>query len=322
MYRQLITALVAPLIAVACSKSEASTAPAGEQIAFRSEVASRAIITTEADMRAVGIGVFGTVAYGGGSTSDVIFDNEHLMYDTAKGWYYADPVRRWIPASLYKFVAIYPYAATDAACYTFDAAAATLTAADYEAGNANIDNDLMYAAHERDLALTANRDAVPLVMHHACAAVQFRIINGSGSTITALDGIALTGVQYKGTLSVASTDTAAWTLSDERVASDDITTYGGTFDMPEGGFEDNIRNPLPLYNKDIITVLPQILRGQSITLRLCTNGATTPHTVDLSEHTDKWEAGKKYVYTLTLTNDTIAFDVTVRDWIEDYIDLN
>lgn len=321
MYRQLITALVA-VLAIACAKSEANTAPAGEPIAFRSEVRSRAIITDEADIRAVGIGVFGTVAYAGDTASELLFDNEHLMYDAAKGWYYADPVRYWIPASLYKFVAIYPYAATDTACYTFDAATATLIVADYEAGNADIDHDLMYAAHERDLALTTNRDAVPLVMHHAFAAVQFKIINGSGSTITALDGIALTGLQYKGSLTVASTDTAVWTLSDERVASDDTATYGGTFDMPEGGFEDNIRNPLPLYNKDIITVLPQILRGQSVTLRLCTNGATTPHEVDLSDYTDKWEAGKKYVYTLTLTNDTIAFDVNVRDWIEDYIDLN
>ena len=34
-----------------------------------------------------------------------------------------------------------------------------------------------------------------------------------------------------------------------------------------------------------------------------------------------WEAGKKYVYTMTLTTERITFDVHVREWIDDEIEL-
>lgn len=319
MHKQLITILFTVVLTAACSKST-ETIAGREAIVFRSEVASRAIVEDEAGMRDGGIGVFGAVVYQGGTVAETIFDNEHLMYETGKGWYYAEPVRYWIPESKYVFAGIYPYA--EAAYYAFDAQTGVLTVADYESGEGHIDEDLMYASHARDLALTTNREAVPLAMHHACAALQFKIINASGSTITAIEDIALTGLLHNGTLTVQSDGTATWTMVDERVAEDDTTTFGGTFAMPEGGFEDDIRNPLPLYDKGIITVLPQVLRGQAVKLTMRINGTTEARTVNLSNIADKWEAGKRYVYTMTLTNDTIAFDVTVLDWIEEEIDLN
>lgn len=319
MRRQFTIIILAAVAMAACSKNETATV-GGEAIEFRSEVVARAIVGEEADMREAGIGVFGTAVYRNSTSADIVFDNERLMYAAEKGWYYAEPVRYWIPQSQYAFAGIYPYAAE--AYYAFDAAAGVLTVADYESGGEHMDEDLMYATHERDLAATTDRGAVPLEMHHACAALQFKIINGSGSTVTAIEDIALTGLLYKGTLAVTTAGAAVWTPADDRVAENDTTTFGGTFAMPEGGFEDDIRNPLPLYDKGTITVLPQVLRGQAVKVSFRINGATTARTVDLSGATDKWEAGKRYVYTMTLTNDTIAFDVTVIDWIEDEIDLN
>ena len=319
MRKQLTIALLAATVAAACSKGTEHIA-GREAIEFRSEVASRAIVEDEEGMREGGIGVFGAVVCRGGTSTETIFDNEHLTYTAGRGWHYAEPSRYWISGAKYVFTGIYPYAAE--AYYAFDAQTGVLTVADYESGGERMDEDLMYAVHARDLAQTTNREAVPLAMHHACAAVEFRIINGSGSTVTAIEDIALTGLQHNGTLAVQSDGTATWTLADERVAENDTATFGGTFAMPEGGFEDDIRNPLPLYDKGTITVLPQVLRGQAVKLTFRINGTTTARTANLSNTTDKWEAGKRYVYTMALTNDTIAFDVTVIEWIEDEIDLN
>ncbi|MBQ3259909.1 MAG: fimbrillin family protein [Alistipes sp.] len=295
-------------------------------ILFRSEVEQcrGGLIEGVADMRERGISIMGAIENSNGDKS-LVFDHEHLAYDESLGWNYGD-TRYWIRGMKYHFTAIYPYDDSD---YSYDTASGTVTCLGYNAGERHLNTDFMYAVAERDLSdmnSTPDYSAVELPFKHACAAVEFRLRNSSNATITAVTDVSLVGVCAEGDFSLAADGTPTWDIdTSNRVTNHD--TFGGICTLPAGGLPVNTSYFHSIYDSQVLTMLPQRVSKSGATLHfnIRIEGSSTvfPHEVNLGNiaSTPKWDAGTRYIYNLTLTDETITFDVTVVDWIEDFIEL-
>lgn len=179
--------------------------------------------------------------------------------------------------------------------------------------------DFMYASHARNV-LSQGTGTVPLEMQHLFAAVQFRVLNMSGSKMTVetfeLDGMRVTGSADVGVgnalvLSLNDApDNSGFDVSNEEIAKD----YGASLDLHGGPFL--IWPHSQDYYKDLKCTFSYSLGSGS---------ATTPVEISLTAANPgvtSWDAGCRYIYTITIS-DYILFDVVrVVDWINDDVILN
>ncbi|MBO5875254.1 MAG: fimbrillin family protein [Alistipes sp.] len=319
----IVAVAVLMFITTSCHKESGESAK--PEISFRSHIEHNrgGLVESEADIREQGLSLMGSVVVNG--TRTLLIDYAHLAYDAVEGWGYGEP-RYWAKGGKYHFMAIYPY---DVADYDYDMSDGSVECIGYNAGSKHLNTDLLYAVATRDLSdinATPDYSAVDLPLKHACAAVEFRLRNSSNATVVAVTDVALVNVCAEGDFHLSNNGTATWTIdTDNRVTDHDI--FGGVCTLPEGGLPVNVDYYHSIYDSRALTMLPQRVWKSGVTLRFNTRveGSSTvfPHEVDLGNiaTTTEWIAGKRYVYNLTLTDETMTFDVTVVDWIEDFIEL-
>lgn len=295
------------------------------EIAFRSNIEQSrgGLVESEADIRDRGISLMGSVVSGG--VRYMLIDHAHLAYDAVNGWSYGTPCY-WARGGKYHFLAIYPYDDND---YDYDMTDGSVTFVGYNAGTKHLNTDFLYTVATRDLSnlnVEPDYSAVELPFKHACSAVEFRLRNSSNAKVVAITDVALTNICAEGDFHLSANGTATWSIdTDNRVTDHD--TFGGICTLPAGGLPVNTSYYHSLYDSQTLTMLPQRVWKSGITLsfnvRIEGSSTVFPHEIDLgniSSVTD-WSAGKRYVYSLTLTDETITFDATVVDWIEDFIEL-
>lgn len=296
-------------------------------IGFASHM-SRAIIESADDLKQDSNGLKLYASYTMNEDLARLLDGEKLYFDNGI-WQY-DNTRYWVPGMLYHFCVIYPYSTP---CSYNDNGEITIA---YEGKTTS--TDLLYASSMRDLTSSEDYSAVPLQFDHACAALQFNIINASTSTITGVRNVRLTGLYNKGTFFFNSLGTAKWTIDENsRLTSTTDNTYGGTCTLPNGGLPVNVSTKHSLYDNGAILVVPQDIYKSSVALSLEYTTSSNPNAPNANWVTPpsnpielgklggstptEWRAGKRYNYNLTLTDKYITAEVKVVDWVDHYVDL-
>ena len=264
-----------------------------------------------------GIKLFGTATL----NDDIIrlFDAEKLYCSTSSNNWEYDNTRYWVPQAEHHFCALWPYGtqcnfSSNDAVVTIDNYTATATGA-----------DLLYATATRNLVDSEDYSAVPLTLHHACAALQFNIINASDKVVSLVNNVYLVGLKNKGTFSFGTEVAAGWVLGDSVVAATDYTTYGGAT-LTNLSIDINAKNSL--YEGGAILVLPQdILSDVKFHLEITKQGNYNPEKKDIllgqlgGSAPTRWETGKRYEYTMTVTENAIVSNVKVIPWVDQYVDL-
>ena len=319
--RKVLAIVLAALALGGCNND--LSRPIGEpgKIGFASQ-APRALVTSNSELQKQEIKLF--AYYTLDSRTARVFDAERLYYNREiPGWDYAIP-QYWISGASYRFFAISPYETPCALSEAHD----VVSVADYE-GETDGD-DLLYATATRNLAEAADFSTVLLNFHHACAALQFNLVNASNSKLTDVRNVRLVGLCNKGTFRVSSDGTAVWTLDSQTIQSNaSVQPFAGVCVLPEGGLPVNLTVEHSLYENGAILVLPQSIYKTAVTLHLEYKKASdTEYAVrDIQLGTlggstpTEWKAGEKYKYNLTLTDNTITTEVKVVDWIDNYVDL-
>lgn len=286
------------------------------EIGFESQV-SRAIVESVEGLYNAGIKIFGTAIPQEGETI-LLFDAENLSYSTElRDWDYTN-TRYWVPQAKHHFCAVWPYATE---CEFSD----TDSKITIEHTSRSNGADLLYTTATRNLAENEDYSAVPLSFHHACAALQFSIINASDAVVSKVSEIYLVGLKNEGTFSFGVAEEANWTLTNSVVASNDYTTFGG---KELTNLSVNINTKHSLYEGGAIVVLPQEIQGTDVKFHLKItkqDNSVEEKTVELGKlggsTPTTWEAGKRYEYTLTVKENTIVSNVKVVPWVEHYVEL-
>ena len=320
--RKVLAIVLAALTLGGCNNDHSKPIDEPGKIGFASQ-APRSLVTSNADLQRQEIKLFGY--YTLDSRTARVFDAERLYYDREiPGWDYAIP-QYWISGASYRFYAISPYETPCTLAEVHD----VVSVADYEGETEG--DDLLYATATRDLSVAADFSTVLLNFHHACAALQFNLVNASNSTLTDVRNIRLVGLCNKGTLRVSSDGKAAWTLEMQTTVQPNasVQPFAGVCVLPEGGLPVNLTVEHSLYENGAILVLPQTVYKTAVTLHLEYKKASdveyAVRDIQLGmlggSTPTEWKAGEKYKYNLTLTDNTITTEVKVVDWIDNYVDL-
>ena len=321
--RKVLTIVLATLILASCNEPSSEHQPMGglTEISFASQY-GRALIEGAEGLRKQELKLFGTYTLDGNTVR--LFDAERLYYNTSAEkpcWDY-DNTQYWISKASYNFCAICPY---DAPC-TFSDAEGRVILGNYEATTGC--PDLLYASAQRDLAENEDFSTVYLNFRHACAAVQFNLVNASNATLIDVRNIRLFGMHNVGTFSFGADGSAGWVFIGS-VLNDYSQAYGGACTLPNGGLPVNLNVRHSLYDGGAILVLPQTIYKTNVTLHLEYKkqgdaeyairnielgwlGGSTP---------TEWKSGEKYEYNLTITDNTITTEVKVVDWVDHYVEL-
>jgi hypothetical protein len=253
-----------------------------------------------------------------------VFDAERLYYDASlPGWDYAMP-QYWIMNAAYRFCAVAPYTIP---C-TFSEEEGKVTISNFS-GNTGC-ADVLYAAAERNLKDNEDFSTVSLHFRHACAAVQFNLVNASNQVLKDVRNIRLVGLKNRGDFSFSSTGAVSWAFDGTTIgATDTEQPYGGVCTLPGGGLPVNLNVKYPLYDEKALIILPQTVYKTEITLHLeyIKEGDAEYAVRNIrlgwldGVRPTEWKAGEKYEYNLTITDNTITAEVIVVDWIDDYVDL-
>ena len=318
--RKVLVIALTTLVVSGCGK----TIPTGEMrrnIGFSSLVTRLLIDNTEA-LREQEIKLYGAYHLNGNTVR--LFDAERLYYDALlPGWDYTS-TQYWIMGASYNFFAVCPYVTPCTFSYNRD----LISISNYE-GSA-YGEDLVYATASRDLAVNEDYSTVQLQFRHACAALQFNLVNASNSVLTDVRNIYLYGLYNKGTFRFDYNGQSSWLLEGATLSANaTLQPFAGVCTLPEGGLPVNIDVEHSLYDNGAILVLPQNIYKSSVTLhieykkqgdaeyavrdiQLGMLGGTTP---------TEWKAGEKYKYNFNITDNTITTEVRVVPWIDNYVDL-
>lgn len=326
-------------VAASCGKNVLPQDTASDGIFFNTAVQTRSVIedaeglqqacnTSSPDYQSVAI--LGTM-YGQGQTR-VLFDNVPLSYSAdAAGWSYS-PSRYWISGYEYRFWAVYPY--SEQPQYKMADDYGSVTVENYKIIGENIRTDLMLGTSYRDQRQGVDASVVPVTMQHTLAAVDFRIRNGSGLTVNSISNVRFVGMKCQCDIGIDAA--ASLSVGSDRyssVADDSTTPYTGLdFSIPEDGMTTDLNVYYDMTGGALVTVPQRVVTSTAITreIRLAFdvefNNGSQSRVVNLSENTtastEEWEAGKRYIYNITLTSSDITFEVVVVDWIDDIVQLD
>ena len=323
--RKLLTIALMVLVLSGCNDPK----PMGDlcKIGFSSQMnnpqkQSRSIITGIGDLQKEELKLYGAYTLDGRTAR--VFDAERLYYDTTlPGWDYAIP-QYWIMNAAYRFCAVCPYSVP---C-TFSNEDGEVTIGGYMGYTGGV--DILYASAERDLKDNEDFSTVPLHFRHACAGVQFNLVNASSNVLTSVRNIRLVGLQNRGDFVFDSKGSAAWELDGSTVgANDDNQPFGGLCTLPNGGLPVNLNVKHPLYDEKVLMILPQTIYKTDVTLHLeyIKEGDTEYAMRDIElgwlggTTPTEWKSGEKYEYNLTITDNTITAEVIVVDWVDHFVDL-
>ena len=316
--RKLLAFVFTVLVLVGCTNPEPLDGL--HQIGFASQL-SRAIVEGVEGLQTGGILLF--ASYTLDNHTATLLDKEQLSYNNG-AWDYTNK-RYWVNGIYYRFCAVHPYNIQNNCTYDNNGEVTINYTGNTDSA------DLLYTAATRDLRNSEDYSAVPLHFKHACAALDFRIINASSNTITAVRNIYLTNLYNQGTFYFDTLGTAEWSNVTNRITDTNIY-YDSQCTLPTNTtLPVNVSVKHPLFDNGALLVVPQFVYKTDVKLHLeystSTGNNKTYTNRDISLGTiggtspTEWELGKKYTYTLTITNDYITSDVVVVDWIDHYVDL-
>ncbi len=316
--RKFLAIALVVMAAIGCGKESISSRP--QKIGFDSQI-SRALIDSPEALCSQQIRLFGSYTFDGSGAP--VFDGERLYYDSQiEAWDYNN-TQYWIMGAYYHFSAVCPYSV--ACTYTDGGEVVIPSYSSYTEGS-----DILYAHQVRDLSVAEDYSAVPLHFHHACSAVKFSIVNGSSSVLTDVRNIRLVGLHNRGEFRIGADGTAAWTLDSSTVpAVSEEHPFAGVCTLPSGGLPVNISVDYSLYDTGAVVVLPQSIYKSGVTLHLeykkVGDSAYAVRDIELGmlggTTPTEWKAGEVYKYKLNITDNTITAEVTVVDWIDNFVDL-
>lgn len=165
--------------------------------------------------------------------------------------------------------------------------------------------DLVFAVKSGQTKETANGN-VSLTFHHALSAIEFKIgaMPQTAKTVT-LQSITFSGLYGAGTCDMTGTDNALafdWTLTGEANNS-----YTQTFDKTGNG---NQGEDLSTAEQTFL-LIPQAFGDEAkLTLKFKVGDQEYTHEKPMKEITAAWEADKRYIYTIGISDD---MEVTVDD---------
>ena len=316
--RKFLAIALVVMAAIGCGKESISSRP--QKIGFDSQI-SRALIDSPEALCTQQIRLFGSYTFDGSGAP--VFDGERLYYDSQiEAWDYNN-TQYWIMGAYYHFRAVCPYSV--ACTYTDSGEVVIPSYSSYTEGS-----DILYAHQVRDLSVAEDYSAVPLHFRHACSAVKFSIVNGSSSVLTDVRNIRLVGLHNRGEFRIGADGTAAWTLDSSTVpAVSEEHPFAGVCTLPSGGLPVNISVDYSLYDTGAVVVLPQSIYKSGVTLHLeykkVGDSAYAVRDIELGmlggTTPTEWKAGEVYKYKLNITDNTITAEVTVVDWIDNFVDL-
>lgn len=316
--RKVLTIVLAAVVAIGCENK--SPIEKAYEIGFASQY-GRSLIEGVEGLQQQELKLFGSYTLDGRTVR--LFDAERLYYNAElPGWDYNN-TQYWISKASYNFCAVCPY---DAPC-TFSDAEGRVVLGNYEATTGG--PDLLYASAQRNLAENEDFSTVPLNFRHACAAVQFNLVNASNATLTDVRNIRLYGLYNVGSFSFEADGSAEW-IFNGTVLNEYSQAFGGACTLPEGGLPVNLNVRHSLYDGGAILVLPQTIYKTDVTLHLeykkqgdaeyAIRNIQLGRLSSTSAPTE-WKPGEKYEYNLTITDNTITTEVKVVDWVDHYVEL-
>ena len=258
-----------------------------------------------------------------------VFENNKLYY-SGETWTYG-AAEYWKYGAKYSFTAFAPFASDDPATNTLSNGDISfsdnvLTIENYS--TAAIDSrteDLLVAHYVRDNSSDRDFSAVPLNFEHILACVSFSIRNATNNDYTTVSAIKLKGLQSKCniTLNPSSVTVVNSTETSQEISSADRT--GNPF-LPKGMSEEEYK---PLFDCEYLTLLPQELYGKDaikLTFKVHkgtndSNGTEYSFSLGDVETLRRWEAGKKYDYSISITSTEILFQVVEVPWIVHDVEL-
>ena len=306
---------------------------------FVDKVKSNSLVSSSADLQAYPISIIANASIDG--TNYSVFNNDRLYY-ADQIWNY-DVIRYWIPGAKYLFTAFAPYVQISGSGseYTLSNGEAslsiadgipTLTITDYNTGKFTSGGtvydarteDLLAAHYIRDNTDSKDYSAVPLNLEHLLSCVSFSIRNTTNDDVVRVTDISLAGLMVKSDITI-NTSSVIITPKDEAgsISSSDRTpSAGATAFLPKGMSEDDFK---PLFDCEILTLLPQTLYKQNIILSFTAHktSGSSEYSFNLGnvESLREWKAGKKYNYSISITSTDILFQVAEVSWIEHDVEL-
>ena len=274
-----------------------------------------------------------------GSTYHV-FNNDRL--DFSEGIWDYGTAKYWIHGARYAFAAFAPYVQTGASdngtgkilsngTATLSEGSPELKITGYNtvACTSEVDarsEDLLVAHYVRDNTSSVDYSAVPLEFKHLLSCVSFSIRNTTNSDITKVSNISLNGLQY---LCDITLNTSSVTLEAKEGtgiinSSERNPGAGSTAFLPKGMSEDDYK---PLFDCEVLTLLPQTLYNKQIILNLTThrandsNGTVYSYNLGNIDAVREWKPGIKYNYSISITSTDILFQVSEVPWIEHDVEL-
>lgn len=296
------------------------------------EVKSKSLINSPTDLQSQDISVLAKAEVGENVYS--VFDNDMLYYGDGV-WAY-DAAKYWIPGAKYSFAAFAPFASDDATANTLSNGTVSFSSNN---GNPVLEitgyntvlnqsrtEDLLVAHYVRDNTFAKDYSAVPLEFKHLLSCVSFSIRNTTNSDITKVSNISLNGLQH---LCDITLNTSSVTLEAKEGtgiinSSERNPEAGATAFLPKGMSEDDYK---PLFDCEVLTLLPQTLYNKQIILNLTThrandsNGTVYSYNLGNIDAVREWRKGIKYNYSISITSTDILFQVSEVPWIEHDVEL-
>ena len=282
----------------ACTIVSRTVPAADEPITFASFLpdVTKAVVESEADMTE--FAVWGWHTDAAGATPTAIFNGERIYRDdTVPGspWTYDVP-RFWVEGH-YDFYALYPYPA-DGSGVTANCTADGITSITLDSPNADI--DLMTATATRDYPGDGD-DAVAFTFYHLLSRVSIQAEAGAGAV--QITSLTFSGMYDGGNYNPA---TASWDFTDQ--------TADGSISLPEGNGPIDISPESSVHLLSDLLLIPQTpTQSCTIVLQYSVSGQPrTPVTLPIPSE-PVWEAGRQYVYTVSVAAD-VTMTVDVVDW--------
>lgn len=228
---------------------------------------------------------------------DYYFSNT-IFTDDGSGTWVSDPAYWWLDENThFKF---YGYAPAEIQGATYVGDKTTfIPALDYTVpANAARQTDIVYHTPSVEYIATA-RQVVPLTLNHALAAIGFK--TGSGMAAGTINSITINNVTGRGTLDLA---TGQWTLDAASTISVNCTAGKASAD----GLE---------ITTDPENTFFMLLPGSSsasTTVDIDFTGADGVNRVYSGPLTGTWEAGRQYMYTISIHPD---LDITIEPDTQD-----
>lgn len=236
---------------------------------------------------------------------------------------------------------------SNATGYTFFAVSSPNTALTFAADGTIAAKAVTFSGENNDILLANSVDVAPpysstpvaLTFKHIGALVDLKVkksatLNTANATV-AITAVALEGISDEATVAVSGYTSNVPSVDWASLGNADNSTYGITSGVVDCTLPTNVGTT----GDDLINtlvVIPQTLTDAKIlkisytitdaasTVNTFTNKEIKLNLFDKTENTSNeapfitaWEAGKHYVYTLTIDANTISFTGDITDWVDE-----